>query len=70
MIPTRWYAYFRDSKNEQIYFRLIVSEGLDIAEMMAMKLSDLNKDKLVGVMVAPELYQKTSATEEDNDVRE
>jgi len=54
---TKWFAYYRD-KDKTPHFKLIASENLSIAEMMAEELAVRNKTRCIGVIIAPSIFQK------------
>ncbi len=54
---TKWFAYYKQG-DKRPYFKLVAAEGLAMAELMAGELAARGKDKLIGVIIAPELYQE------------
>ena len=54
---TKWLAYFK-GKEKRPYFRLVAAEGMHTAEMMAGELANRDKIELIGVIIAPKLYQE------------
>ena len=54
---TKWFAYYKQG-DKRPYFRLVAAEGLAVAELMAGELANRDKIELVGIIIAPELYQE------------
>ena len=52
---TRWFAWFKGN-GKVPHFRLVLAESLEVAEMMANDLANRDKLKLIGVIVASELF--------------
>ena len=53
---TRWFAWFQASENSVAYFRVLIADNLNTAEMMATDLATRNKVILIGVIVASEQF--------------
>ena len=49
---TRWFAWFQGER-DIAYFRLLIADSLEVAEMMANDLASRDKTKLIGIIVAP-----------------
>ena len=55
---TRWFTWFKE-EGRAPYFKLVIAETIEVAEMMGNDLASRNKIKVIGVNVASDQFNLT-----------
>ena len=53
---TRWFAWFQADENSAPYFRVLIADNINTAEMMATDLATRDKVILTGIIIASEQF--------------